>query len=103
MDPGAVVPVPVENGMEGRILAKRDVGTLPQQQDIMFIDRGRNDGVALGDVFAVTRSRAGAAPDTVGYLQIVHRRDESSSGILMFIHDIGIGANSPVQLFRKMP
>ena len=103
MDPGAVVPVPVENGMEGRILAKRDVGTLPQQQDIMFIDRGRNDGVALGDVFAVTRAHAGAAPDTVGYLQIVHRRDESSSGILMFIHDIGIGADSPVQLFRKMP
>ncbi|UCF40245.1 MAG: LysM peptidoglycan-binding domain-containing protein [Gemmatimonadota bacterium] len=104
LDPGAVVPVPVENGMDGRILAKRDLGPLPQQQDIMFIDRGRNDGVALGDVFAVIRSRAGgAAPDTVGYLQIVHRRDRTSSGILMFIHDIDIAPESPVQLFRKMP
>jgi hypothetical protein len=104
VDPGVVVPVPVENGMEGHILASRDLGPLPQQQDIMFIDRGRNDGVALGDVFAVIRSRAGgAAPDTVGFLQIVHRRDQTSSGILMFIHDIDIGDDSPVQLFRKMP
>jgi hypothetical protein len=70
----------------------------------MFIDRGRNDGVALGDVFAVIRFRAGgAAPDTVGFLQIVHRREQTSSGILMFIHDIDIGVDSPVQLFRKMP
>jgi hypothetical protein len=104
VDPGTVVPVPVENGMDGQVLAKRDVGPLPQQQDIMFIDRGRNDGVALGDVFAVIRTRAGgAAPDTIGILQIVHRRDQSSSGILMFIGDIGIGQDSPVQLFMKMP
>ena len=104
VDPGSVVPVPVENGMEGEILAPRDVNNLPQQQDIVFIDRGRNDGVALGDVFVVTRTRAGgAAPDTVGVLQIVHRRDESSSGILMFIRDIGIGTESPVQLYMKMP
>jgi hypothetical protein len=104
VDPGTVVPVPVENGMDGQILASRDVGPLPQQQDIMFIDRGRNDGVALGDVFAVIRTRAGgAAPDTIGILQVVHRRDQSSSGILMFIGDIGIGEESPVQLFMKMP
>ncbi len=104
MDPGTVVPVPVENGMDGQVVASRDVSPLPQQQDIMFIDRGRNDGVALGDVFAVIRTRAGgAAPDTIGILQIVHRRDESSSGILMFLSDIGIGQDSPVQLFMKMP
>ncbi len=104
VDPGVVVPVPVENGMQGAIIVPRDLGPIPGQQDILFIDVGRNDGVALGDVFAVLRTRGeGVAADTIGFMQIVHRRDQSASGILMWLQDIGIGAGLPVQLFRKMP
>jgi hypothetical protein len=104
-DPGMVVPVPLDNGLMGAIVEIRDPRVIPGQQDILFIDRGREDGVALGDVFTVLRpgQREGIAPDTVGYMQIVHTRDQSSSGLLIIINDLGIGVGAPVQLFAKMP
>jgi hypothetical protein len=104
-NPGDVAPVPVQNGLTGSVIVARDEAPLPGQQDILFIDRGRNDGVTLGDVFAVLQpaSLEGFAPDTLGYMQVVHVRDRSSSAILMVINDIGFGPASPVQLYRKMP
>ena len=105
VNPGDVIPVPVQNGLTGSIITPRDIHPLVQQQNIMFIDRGRSDGVALGDVFMILRpgEREGIQPDTVGYMQIVHTRDRSASGIVLFIEDLGISAGSPVQLIRKMP
>jgi len=105
VNPGRVIPVPVQNGLTGAIITPRDEHPLVQQQNIMFIDRGRSDGVALGDVFMILRpgEREGILPDTVGYMQIVHTRERSASGLVMFIEDLGIGAGSPVQLVRKMP
>jgi hypothetical protein len=105
VNPGHVIPVPVQNGLEGSIITPRDIHPLVQQQNIMFIDKGRSDGVALGDVFMILQpgEREGIQPDTVGYMQIVHTRERSSSGMVIFIEDLGIGAGSPVQLVRKMP
>lgn len=105
VNPGDVIPVPVQNGLTGSIITPRDVHPLVQQQNIMFIDRGRSDGVALGDVFMILRpsQREGIQPDILGYMQIVHTRDRSASGIVLFIEDLGIGSGSPVVLVRKMP
>lgn len=105
VNPGDVIPVPVQNGLTGSIITPRDVHPLVQQQNIMFIDRGRSDGVALGDVFMILRpsEREGIQPDILGYMQIVHTRERSASGIVLFIEDLGIGSGSPVVLVRKMP
>lgn len=105
VNPGNVIPVPVQNGLTGSIITPRDIHPLVQQQNIMFIDRGRSDGVTLGDVFMILLpgQREGILPDTVGYMQIVHTRERSASGLVVFIEDLGIGAGSPVQLVRKMP
>ncbi len=105
VNPGDVIPVPVQNGLTGSIITPRDVHPLVQQQNIMFIDRGRSDGVALGDVFMILRpsQREGIQPDILGYMQIVHTRERSASGIVLFIEDLGIGSGSPVVLVRKMP
>ncbi len=105
VNPGDVIPVPVQNGLTGSIITPRDVHPLVQQQNIMFIDRGRSDGVALGDVFMSLRpsQREGIQPDILGYMQIVHTRERSASGIVLFIEDLGIGSGSPVVLVRKMP
>lgn len=104
-DPGSVVPVPVDDGMPGVVLEIRDGNVVPGQQDIVFIDRGRQDGVALGDLFVAVR--AGGMPnapmDTLAYLQIVHVRERSASGMLTYINDTGIAPGVRVRLFRKMP
>lgn len=104
-DPGAVIPVPVENGLSGVIVEARDRNIVPGQQDVMFIDLGRTDGITLGDLFIALRPSAvaSAPPDTIAYMQIVHVRERSASGMLTFINDAGVGPGMRVRLFRKMP
>jgi len=104
-DPGQVLPVPVANGMMGLIVEPRELNPVPSQQQIVFIDLGRNAGVTLGDMFAVLKEDKGEgmSPRKVAYLRIVHVRDQSATGLIVNISDLGIMAGAPVQLIRKMP
>src|SRR5436853_5618644 len=58
-DPGQVRPTPVEGGLEGVVVAERDFHVVAGPQQIVFINRGRADGVTAGDVFEVFRPAAG--------------------------------------------
>jgi hypothetical protein len=104
-DPGDVLPVPVENGMIGSIIEARQLNPVPSQQQVVFIDLGRVAGVVPGDMFAVLKMDKGEGmePRHVAYLRITHVRDESSTGLIVNIVDLGIEAGAPVQLVRKMP
>jgi hypothetical protein len=105
VDPGMVTPVPVSNGLAGELVARRHQDPVAGQQDIVFIDKGRQDGVVLGDVFSVMRpsDEQGVAPQMVGTIQIVHVRDHTATGLLIGVYDLGIDAGASVQLARKMP
>jgi hypothetical protein len=48
-------------------------------------------------------SSVGAAPEQVARLQIVHVRENSASGILVNIRNLGTGAGASARLVRKMP
>ncbi len=110
-DPGDVVPVPIENGMVGEVIAARDITQLPSYRDIIFINLGASDGVALGDVFEVLRPLGGEetaaafddATEQVALLQIVHVRENSASGLVVNINNLGTGPGVSVRLVRKMP
>lgn len=108
-DPGELVPVPVENGAVGEVIAARDVTAVTNHRDVVFIDLGSSDGVSLGDIFEVLRPIGGEAPDggmatrQVAQLQIVRVRENSASGLVISIRNIGTGSGAPVRLVRKMP
>lgn len=104
-DPGDVVPLPVENGLEARVITVRDLHPVPNQLDIVFIDVGREDGVVLGDVFEIVRPAPvpGAPAERTAVLQIVHVREQSASGLVTRIGHPGIDPGQRVRLIRKMP
>src|SRR6266550_6249337 len=106
-DPGAVRPTPVDGGLEGVVIAERDLHVLAGPQQIVFINRGRADGVSAGDVFEVFRPAAGlpgtSSEQVQVVVEIVHTRDHSSSGLILNIEHANLVPGMPVRLIRKMP
>src|SRR5256712_2818294 len=106
-DPGLVRPTPAEGGLEGRPGAERDLHGLTGPQQILFINRGRAEGVTPGDVFEVFRPASGvpgtASEEVRMVLEIVHTREHSSSGLVLNINHPDVRPGMPVRLVRKMP
>jgi len=106
-DPGEVRPTPVEKGMTGRLLAARDPHPIAGAQQYYFIDKGRRDGVSLGDVFEIfkpAQGYAGAASEEVrAVVMIVHTREKSATGLLLQIVNPALERGMPVRLIKKMP
>lgn len=106
-DPGAVRPAPVEQGLEGRLIAMRDEHVLASVQQVLFIDKGRSDGVAMGDVFEAYRpasGEVGARSEEVRVqLLVVHTREHTASVIVVGMSNPALGSGMPVRLIKKMP
>ncbi|HKW41773.1 MAG TPA: LysM domain-containing protein [Gemmatimonadales bacterium] len=106
-DPGQVRPTPVDQGLVGIVIAERDLHVLTAPQQIVFINRGRVEGVSPGDVFEVYRPASGvpgsSSEQVQVVLEIVHTRDHSSSGLILGIDHPNLVPGMPVRLIRKMP
>jgi LysM repeat protein len=106
-DPGQVRPTPVEQGMQGKLVAARDIHAIAGAQQYYFIDKGRSDGVTLGDVFEAYQPAGeylGAASEEIrAVLMVVHTREHSSTGLLIQITHPGLQKDLPVRLIKKMP
>ncbi|MBI3081500.1 MAG: LysM peptidoglycan-binding domain-containing protein, partial [Gemmatimonadetes bacterium] len=100
-DPGLTTPVPVENGLTASVIEMRDIHPVPNQQNIVFIDAGRAQGVVLGDLFVVLEPPDAAqaqVQEATALLQIVHVRDRSASGFILQVYQPGIQPSQPVRL-----
>ena len=106
-DPGQVRPTPVEQGLTGKLLAARDPHPIAGAQQYFFIDKGRSEGVALGDVFEIYKPAQGfvgsSSEEVRGVLMIVHTREHSATGLLIQIIHPGLDPGLPVRLIKKMP
>jgi hypothetical protein len=106
-DPGEVRPVPVEQGLEGRVIAVRDEQPLVGLQEFIFIDRGRRDGVVPGDVFEAYRppgtEEGDASAGPIQTLLVVHTRERSATALVVTVTRGDLRAGTPVRLTRKMP
>jgi hypothetical protein len=106
-DPGEGRPTAVAQGLEGRVIAPRDLHALLNQQQYLFLDKGRGDGVAPGDFFEVyrpTTGEPGAASERVfATLLIVHTRERSATGLIIGMSNPAITPGTPARLVKKMP
>jgi hypothetical protein len=106
-DPGQVRPTPVEQGLVGRLVDARDPHPIANVLQYFFIDKGRAEGVTLGDVFEVYRPAAGQlgspSEEVRAVLMVVHTREHSATGVVLQIVHPGLDPGLPVRLIKKMP
>jgi len=76
---------------------------------IVFINKGREDGVAPGDLFEVRRHPSRSADGSVrvnevmATMQIVHVRDRTATGLLLTIVSPDIPPGTDVMQVAKLP
>jgi LysM domain len=106
-DPGEVRATPVEQGLAGKLLGPRDIHWIAGAQQFFFVDKGRSEGVVLGDVFEVFNPASGqlgtASEEVRAVMMIVHTREHSATGLVLQIIHPGLDPGLPVRLIRKMP
>lgn len=100
--------VPVDRGVSGRIIMPREEHPMRHPMDVLFLDVGRRDGVAAGDLFEVRREPTGSAADrsvdeVMGTLQIVHVRERSATARLLAVTSPDFPPRALVQQVARLP
>jgi nucleoid-associated protein YgaU len=108
-DPGNVHPVPISDGVKGALLSHRDQQPLTGPQDVVFLDKGRKDGVTLGDLFEIRqtpRARPGAATvvnDVMATVQVVHVGDRTATARVVSVVQPDIRPGAEARQIAKLP
>ena len=109
VDPGNVRAVPISDGVTGQVVAQRDQQPLTSPQDVIFLNRGRTDGVALGDIFELRqrpRSRPEAATlidEPMATVQVVHVSERTSTARVVRVTQPDVPAGTVARQIAKLP
>jgi LysM repeat protein len=101
--------VPIVDGIRGSLLGGLGRQELKEPQMVVFIDKGREDGVARGDLFEVRRRPQRLSDGTVrvnelmATLQIVHVRDHTATGLVLNVVSPDIPPGTDVTQVAKLP
>jgi LysM repeat protein len=101
--------VPVSDGVRGSLIGGLGRQELKEPQMVVFINKGRQDGVAPGDLFEVRR-RPQQLPDgtirvneLMATLQIVHVRDRTATAVVLNVVSPDIPPGTDVLQVAKLP
>lgn len=109
VDPGNVRAVPISDGVRGKVIAQRDQQPLTGPQDVLFLNRGRSDGVALGDIFELRqrpRNRPEAAAvidEPMATVQVVHVSERTSTARVVRVTQPDVSAGTEARQVAKLP
>jgi hypothetical protein len=101
--------VPVSDGVRGSLIGGLGRQELKEPQMVVFINKGREDGVAPGDLFEVRRRPERASDgmirvnELMATMQIVHVRDRTATGILLNVVSPDIPPGTSVMQVAKLP
>lgn len=104
-----VRPQPVADGLEGTIIAFRANDVLRGVNDVVFVDKGRDVEMRIGDVLEATRTlhprepAAVVVPEVVARLQIIHVGDRTSTARVIWVQYPDIPAGTKWKLVGRLP
>lgn len=108
-DPGAVRPVPVSDGLEARVVGWPGQQVLAGNARVLFLDKGKQDGVAAGDVFELRRTArrrpdgSVTTADPVATVQVVHVRERTATARVLGVSSADIPPGTRAQQVAKLP
>jgi hypothetical protein len=101
--------IPVSDGVKGRLLGGMGRQDLKEPQMVVFINKGREDGVAPGDLFELRRRPERSSDgmirtnEMMATMQIVHVRDHTATGVLTNVVSPDIPPGADVMQVAKLP
>ncbi|HEX5386196.1 MAG TPA: LysM peptidoglycan-binding domain-containing protein [Gemmatimonadales bacterium] len=107
--PGMVQPVPVTEGVEAAVVGWPGRQELKGTGNVLFLNRGRRDGVAPGDVFEIRRvphvDRDGSVrvAEVLATLQVVHVRDRTATTRIVHVTAPAIDVGMQAWQVAKLP
>jgi hypothetical protein len=98
----------VDSGIVGSVIDVREPSELVTPDDALFIDRGAEDGVQLGDIFQISgtttaASGIGRVVQNEVQVLIVHLRPHTATGIVIQIDRPDVRPGATAQQIRRMP
>jgi hypothetical protein len=106
---GEAHAVPVTDGVRATFLGGPGRADLKAPQMIVFLDKGRQDGVAAGDMFEIRR-RAERLPDgrqlindVMATLQVVHVREHTATARILNVLSPDITPGADARQVAKLP
>ena len=106
---GSVRAVPVEQGLEARLIGGPSRQDLKAPQMVVFLDKGRRHGVAAGDLFEIRRTPerlpdgAIRVDEVMATLQIVHVRERSATARVLNVISPDIQPGAKVRQVARLP
>jgi hypothetical protein len=100
--------VATDSGIVGSVIDIRDPHELATQQDVLFIDRGSEDGVREGDIFQISgvspvASGIGAVVQNEAKVLIVYTRPHTCTGTIIELERPDIRPGAAARQIRRMP
>jgi len=101
--------VPVADGIEAEVITARSADYLTEQQSVLFLNKGRADGVAPGDVFELIRTpqerydAAATIAQQMAKVQIVRVGEHTSSGLVVRVDQADVKPGTRARQVAKLP
>ncbi len=108
-EPSSAKAAPVSGGVRAMLLGGAGRQDLKVPQMVMFLDKGRADGVAPGDLFEVRRQPERLSDGTIridevmATLQVVHARERSATVRLLNVVSPDIAPGTEARQVAKLP
>jgi hypothetical protein len=104
--PAAGRPQPTDSGVVGEVIGTRRGSELSTVQDVLFINRGADDGVHLGDIFRISSApdltREGLVREQADVV-VVHTRSNTATCIVVQVSQPDIRPGATARQVRRMP
>lgn len=98
--------VPIDSGVVGEVIGLRSGRELVSTQEVLYINRGAEDGVRLGDVFHIASApdlrRGGLVRDLADVI-VVHTRPSTATCVVIEVSQPDIRPGATARQVRRMP